>query len=223
MLRVALGARGSTLPLRSMMITGSTRSEGKSTVALNLAATIAFAGHRVILVEADLRRPSLARALDLLAKRGKRGTAGVLMGEISLRDALIPVDKLSDNLSVLLVEQSAPYLADGLLAVADEIVSQAAELADFVIFDAPPVTEVSDALPLSQHVDDVLIVTRLGHSRTDQLVNLGEVLARQEVRPTGLVIVSDDLNQGSGYYAPSPSGSQGFRARLREQTPAVGA
>ena len=73
-----------------MMITGSTRSEGKSTVALNLAATLAFSGHKVILVEADLRRPSLAGALDLLAKRGKRGTAGVLMGEISLQGRAHP-------------------------------------------------------------------------------------------------------------------------------------
>ena len=214
MLRIALGLRGPATAPRSIMVTGSTRSEGKSSVALNLAAAVAFAGHKVILVEADLRRPSLAGALDLLAKRGKRGTAGVLMGEVPLGDALIPVTRLSDNLSVLLVEQSAPYLAEGLLSASDEIVEQAEALADYVIFDAPPVTEVSDALPLSQHVDDVLIVARLGHSRTDQLVNLGEVLSRQNVRPAGLVVVSDDPSQGSGYYAatrPRPRGPAGRR------------
>jgi Mrp family chromosome partitioning ATPase len=85
------------------------------------------------------------------------------------------------------------------------------------------VTEVSDALPLSQHVDDVLIVARLGHSRTDQLVNLGEVLARQNVRPTGLVVVSDDFSQGSGYYAPTPSSPSRLGGRVREQIPAIGA
>ena len=229
MLRVALGARGraEATPTRSIMVTGPTRSEGKSTVALNLAATIAFAGQKVILVEADLWRPSLARALDLVAKRGRSGTAGVLMGEISLRKALVPVPSLSENLSALLVEQSSPYLADGLLAAADLIVDQAGELADYVIFDAPPVTEVSDALPLSEHVDDVLIVTRLGHSRVDQLVNLGEALARQDVRPSGLVIVSDDLNQGAGYYYPAPTepqnGPQNGRGHDRERLPAVGA
>jgi Mrp family chromosome partitioning ATPase/capsular polysaccharide biosynthesis protein len=223
MLRVALGARHQSESGRSMMVTGSTRSEGKSTVALNLAATLAFSGHKVILVEADLRRPSLGGALDLLAKRGKRGTAGVLMGEISLRDALVPVKQLSDNLSALLVEQSAPYLADGLLAASDEIVSQAKSLADYVIFDSPPVTEVSDALPLSQLVDDVLIVARLGHSRTDQLVNLGELLSRQGVRPAGLVIVSDDFSQGSGYYAPTPSSSSRLGDRVQTQIPAIGA
>jgi Mrp family chromosome partitioning ATPase/capsular polysaccharide biosynthesis protein len=221
MLRVAIRARGESGGTHSMMITGSTRSEGKSTVALNLAATIAFSGDRVILVEADLRRPSLAGALDLLAKRGKRGTAGVLMGEISLADALIPVPRLSENLSVLLVEQSAPYLAEGLLAASDELVEQAGSLADFVIFDAPPVTEVSDALPLTQHVDDVLIVARLGYSRTDQLVNLGEVLARQNVRPTGLVVVSDDFNMGSGYYAQPVTRPAGLGAKARERISAI--
>jgi Mrp family chromosome partitioning ATPase/capsular polysaccharide biosynthesis protein len=222
MLRVALGARSHQSGTRSIMVTGSTRSEGKSTVALNLAATLAFSGHSVILVEADLRRPSLGGTLDLRVKRGKRGTAGVLMGEISLKDALVPVTELSDNLDILLVEQSVPYLADGLLASSDELVEQGRELADFIIFDAPPVTEVSDALPLSQHVDDVLIVVRLGHSRTDQLVFLGEMLSRQGVRPSGLVVVSDDFAQGSGYYAPTPTSSS-RRDKLREHIPAIGA
>jgi Mrp family chromosome partitioning ATPase len=222
MLRVALGARSHESGTRSIMITGSTRSEGKSTVALNLAATLAFAGHRVILVEADLRRPSLGSALNLRVKRGKRGTTGVLMGEVSLKDALIPVTELSENLDVLLVEQSVPYLADGLLASSDEIVTQGKALADYIVFDAPPVTEVSDALPLSQHVDDVLIVARLGHSRADQLVNLGEMLSRQGVRPSGLVVVSDDFAQGGGYYAATPP-STSRRGSLREQIPAIGA
>jgi Mrp family chromosome partitioning ATPase/capsular polysaccharide biosynthesis protein len=222
MLRVALGARGESTVPRSMMITGSTRSEGKSTVALNLAATLAFAGHKVLLIEADLHRPSLAGALELSATRGKRGTAGVLMGEVSLRDALIPIEGLSDHLSVLLVEQSAPYLADGLLAASAQLVEQAEALADYVVFDAPPVTEVSDALPLSQHVDDVLIVVRLGHSRTDQLVNLGEVLSRQKVHPSGMVIVGDEHLQGGGYYyAKSAPGSNKLGGRRREQTPAI--
>jgi Mrp family chromosome partitioning ATPase/capsular polysaccharide biosynthesis protein len=222
MLRVALGIRGRSGPARSLMVTGSTASEGKSSVALNLAATIAFAGQQVILVEADLRRPSVARALDLAARPGKRGTAGVLMGEIALKDALLPVPQLTDNLRVLLVEQSAPYLADGLLAASDDLLDQAEALADCVIFDAPPVTEVSDALPLGEHVDDVLITVRLGHSRTDQLVKLGEVLSRLNVRPSGLVVVTDEVKQGSGYYYAASTGSPTLLGRLREQMPAPG-
>jgi hypothetical protein len=54
-------------------------------------------------------------------------------------------------------------------------------------------------------------------------VNLGEVLSRQGVRPSGLVIVSDDFNQGSGYYAPTPSPPNRLGGRVREQIPAIGA
>jgi Mrp family chromosome partitioning ATPase len=220
MLRIALGFRGGASLQRSVMVTGASHSEGKSSVALNLAATVASAGHKVVLVEADLRRPSLGGALALHASRGKRGTAGVLMGEISVRDALIPVPELSENLSVLLVEQAAPYLADGLLAASEDLVRQAEALADYVIVDSPPVTEVSDALPLTAQVDEVIIVTRLGHTRVDQLFNLGEVLTRQGIRPAGLVIVSDDTREGSAYYAATPSGPRGPAAKIR-QMPAL--
>jgi Mrp family chromosome partitioning ATPase/capsular polysaccharide biosynthesis protein len=221
MLRVALNSPGRSTVSRSMMVTGSTRSEGKSTVALNLAVVLASAGHKVMLVEADLHRPSLAAAIGV---RAKSGIAAVLMGEVELEDALITVDGLGDNLSVLLVEASALNLPDGLLGGADELVERAETLADYVVFDAPPVTEVSDALPLSRHVDSVLIVARLGHSRTDQLVNLGEVLAREGIRPAGLVIVGDDHSQGMGYhgyYAQAPATGGGLYPRLRKQTPKV--
>jgi succinoglycan biosynthesis transport protein ExoP len=220
MLRVALDPRGGQKVPRSMMVTGSTRSEGKSTVALNLAAVLASAGHKVILIEADLHRPSLAGAIGV---RAKTGIAGVLMGEVDLEDALITVDGMGDNLSVLLVETSALNLPDGLLGGADELVERAKAVADYVVFDAPPVTEVSDALPLSQHVDSVLIVARLGHSRTDQLVNLGEVLAREGIRPAGLVIVGDEIHGMGyhGYYAQSPATGGGFYPRLRKQTPKI--
>ena len=90
-----------------------------------VAATLAFAGHKVILVEADLRRPSIGEALDLQARPGKRGTAGVLMGEILLKDATIPATSVSENLQVLLVERSAANLADGLLASSDDLSPEA--------------------------------------------------------------------------------------------------
>jgi Mrp family chromosome partitioning ATPase len=213
MLRVALGVRSASSSSRSLMITGSTSSEGKSTTALNLAATIAFAGRRVILVEADLQRPSLAVTLGV---HSSQGMADVLTEEVSLEDALVTVDWLGDNLKLLLAGRADHYLADSLLMATDKLVGPAKALADYVIFDAPPVTEVSEILPLCQQVDDLLIVTRLGRSRIDQLVNLGEILTRQGVRPAGLVIVDDDLNQGTGYYyGQTPAGPGGGTPRRK--------
>jgi succinoglycan biosynthesis transport protein ExoP len=211
MLRVALGVRGPSSVSRSVMVTGSMHSEGKSTTALNLAATIAAGGRRVILVEADLQRPSLGAALGV---DEPQGVAEVLMGDLSLEDALVTPKGTGENLKVLLAGRSYGSLVDGLLTAASRLIEPAKELADYVIFDTPPVTDVSDVLPLSQHVDDVLVVSRLGHSRVDQLVNMGEVLSRQGVRPTGLVIVDDDFNHGSGYYyAQAPPKRRGLGRR----------
>lgn len=204
---------------RSIMITGSTSSEGKSTVALNLATVLASAGRKVMLVEADIHRPSLAGALGV---RAQWGLAGVLMGKVRLEDALVGIEGSHGNLSVLLVEELALQLPDGLLGGADELVERAKTIADYVIFDAPPATEVSDALPLSKHVDDVLIVARLGHSRADRLVNLGEALMRQSVGPAGLVVVGDEPGRGGGYYssyAQSPAASRKRPWHVRRQIP----
>jgi Mrp family chromosome partitioning ATPase len=188
-------------------------------VALNLATVLATAGRNVLLVETDVHRPSLAGALGV---RVQWGLASVLMGKVDLDDALIPVEGSQGNLSALLVEELALHLPDGLLGGADALVERAKAIADYVVFDAPPVTEVSDALPLSTHVDDVLIVARLGHSRADRLVNLGEALMRQSVRPAGLVIVGEELGQGGTYYsyAESPA-HRGLRKRLRRQAPKI--
>ena len=128
-------------------------------------------------------------------------------GRLAIR--IVSLDGTGEDLKVLLAGRSYGSLVDGLLTAAGRLVEPAKELADYVIFDTPPVTDVSDILPLSQYVDDVLIVSRLGHSRVDKLVNLGEVLSRQGVSPTGLVIVDDDLNQGSGYYYAQAPHSRG--------------
>lgn len=218
MLRAALGGRG---PSRAIMVTSSSSSEGKSTVSLNLAATLAAAGKKVILIESDVRRASLAAALGVSVDRG---VAAVLLEDVPMEDALTTVDDLGENLEMLLVERSMPALGDGLLAGSDQLVESAKALAEFVIFDAPPVNDVSDVVALTRQVDDVLIVARLGHSRADQLVDLGELLMRQGVRPAGLVIVGEETGRPGSYYgyapqAPEPRGSLRMRKRTSPAHP----
>ena len=175
MLRVALGTDSAASKSHSLMVTGSTSSEGKSTVALNLAATLASAGTRVILVEADLRRPSLAVALGLPSRRRSAAADG------SLEDSLITVEGLEGNLRVLLAENTGAYQANGLFKSTDVLLEGTLQLADYVIFDAPPVAEASDVLSLSREVDDVLIVARLGRTRIDHILDMAEILTREGV------------------------------------------
>ena len=141
---------------RAVMITGASPSEGKTTTALNLAASFALAGKRVILIEADLRRPKIGGALRV---RATRGIASVLIDGLPLSEALLTTEAYGENLKLLLVDRAGEWMADQFsLPAAHDLVDEAKEMADIVIIDSPPLTEVIDALPLVQMTDDVVIV-----------------------------------------------------------------
>ena len=185
--------RGST----AILVTGSSPSEGKTTSAINLAASLAAAGSSVILIEADLRRPGIGRAL---AVAPRQGIVSVLIESVALEDVLVTSDRLGPNLRMLLAEHEGGWITELFaLPAARQLVDEARELADYVIIDSPPLTDVIDALPLASYVDDVLIVTRLGKTRLANLARLGELLAEIDVKPVGFVVVGTSRPARSEY------------------------
>jgi Mrp family chromosome partitioning ATPase/capsular polysaccharide biosynthesis protein len=202
-LRATLTApRGKGELSRAVMITGASPSEGKTTTALNLAASLALAGKRVILIEADLRRPKVGKALGISATRG---IASVLIDGLPLNEALLTSDAYGDNLKLLLVDRAGEWMADQFsLPAAQGLVDEAKEIADYVIIDSPPLAEVIDALPLVQMTDDVVIVTRLGRTHISRLQRLGEILAQYHVRPAGFAVVGVSPTTEYGYYTERP-------------------
>jgi capsular exopolysaccharide synthesis family protein len=183
---------------RSVLITSSSAGEGKSTAALNYAAALAMADRRVLLIEGDLRRPTLARALGIQPVIA--GVGAVLVNQVSMAEAIVTSD-LGDNLGLLLVERTAFPLVDRLsLPTARKLVEEAETLADYVVIDSPPLTEVIDALPLAQEVDAVLIVARIGTSSLKRLATLGETLEQGGVNPAGIVVVGRERISHSYYY-----------------------
>jgi tyrosine-protein kinase len=186
---------------RSVLITSSSAGEGKSTTAINYAAALAMTGRRVLLIEGDLRRPSLARTLGI--QRVVAGVGAVLVNQVSMADAVV-TSELGENLGLLLVERTAMSLADRLsLPTARKLVEEAEALADYVVIDSPPLTEVIDALPLAQEVDAVLIVARIGSSSLKRLGDLGEILEQGGVHPAGIVVVGRERISHSYYYGGS--------------------
>jgi Mrp family chromosome partitioning ATPase/capsular polysaccharide biosynthesis protein len=202
-LRATLTApRGKDDMPRAVLITGASPSEGKTTTALNLAASLALAGKRVILIESDLRRPKVGKALGISPTRG---IASVLIDGLPLSEALMTSEAYGDNLKLLLVDRAGEWMADQFsLPAARGLVDEAKESADYVIIDSPPLAEVIDALPLVQMTDDVVIVCRLGRTHINKLQRLGEILAQYNIRPAGFAVVGVSPTTEYGYYTERP-------------------
>lgn len=202
-LRATLAERaGSGGGPQSIVVAGSGPSEGKSTTAINLASSLALAGNSVILIEADLRRPSIGKALQVAPSSG---IVSVLLGNSSLEESLIPVPNYNINFSLLLAEEASAEFAEILsLPVAQDLLREATRTADYVIIDSPPLSDVIDALPLAREADTVLITTHLGRTRLSKLRELSELLSANAIQPAGFVLlgVSRAGREVYEYHAP---------------------
>jgi succinoglycan biosynthesis transport protein ExoP len=155
MLQANLKFMSSDHPLKSLVLSSSIAKEGKSEVCANLAATMAQAGKRVLLVDADLRAPSQHHIWNVL---NNVGLTHVLVGEGQLQDALKPV---ANNLTLL----PAGVIPPNPLALLDSermasLVNQFSQDYDYVIFDTPPLVGAADAAVLGKLASGILLVVR---------------------------------------------------------------
>jgi polysaccharide biosynthesis transport protein len=196
-LRTLLASRAAGDP-RAFLVTGSSPAEGKTTSAINLTAALAHGGSRVILLEADLRRPKIAATLGLTCTWG---IENVLADEVDVEQALTPAEFDNASAEVIAVNHPGVHHANLLsFQAARRLINEALELADFVVIDSPPLTAVVDALPLAQLVDEVLVVARLGTSRVGKLTELHDLLLEEGSYPTGIVLIGDSAERRYYYY-----------------------
>lgn len=178
-------SRSSRAP--SILISSPGPGEGKTTSAISLAASLALTDKRVILIEADLRRPAIGKAFNISVSSG---IVSVLAGEAKLEECLVTAPIGEGHLGLLLAEESGGAGAELLaLPSALELLDQATKLADVVVVDSPPLATVVDALPLARAVDEVVIALKLGTSRIDRTQELAELLADAGITPAGFVLI----------------------------------
>jgi Mrp family chromosome partitioning ATPase/capsular polysaccharide biosynthesis protein len=207
---------------RSILVTGAGPWEGKTTTAINLAVSLAWSGASVILIEADLRRPSMGTALSV---DSRLDVSHVLRGQVRLEQALVQPKDYGANLRVLLAGghgASSAFVGDELLLpAASGLLSSAQELADYVVIDSPPLAEVVDALEIARQADEVLLVVRLGYTQTARLRRLGSLLARTRVQPVGITVIGTEPPRPSERYpyVGSNSPRQSTPEKLRLTAP----
>jgi non-specific protein-tyrosine kinase len=199
-----LASRTAARPARSILVTSASPREGKTTTAINLAVSLASFGASTILIEADMRLPSVGNAIKLGAPYG---LADVLLGRVDLDRALVSSPRYPDNLRFLLGKsdaQNGATSADALfLPTVLALLEEAQQKADHVVVDSPPLAAVIDALELAVGVDLVLLVARLGYTHVGRLATLGALLSRAQVTPAGIALIgaqTPGATQAEDYY-----------------------
>ena len=168
---------------RSFVITSSVQGEGKSTVSANLAISLRAAGHRVLLVDADLRRPEAA---ELLGLEGAVGLTDLLTDQATLDDVIQQWGP--DALSVL-PAGTVPPNPNELLgsATMGDLVEALHQEFDIILFDAPPLMPVSDAAVLGTLTSGALLVVGAGRAHRPQVTKAVNALQMMDVRLFGIV------------------------------------
>jgi tyrosine-protein kinase len=205
---------------RTIMVTSALQGEGKSTTVSNLAVALARAGRHVVLVDLDLRRPSLHRFFDL---GGKPGLTQVTLGRATLEEATLRVDldgrggnlaqingRVPGTLEVLGTGPLPPNPGEfvGTRALQD-VLAQLASRAHLVLIDAPPLLSLGDALALTAKVDALFVVSRLKVVKKALIDELKRVLDTCRAHKLGFVVTGanadDSYGYGYGYAEPERS------------------
>ena len=183
-------------PLRTMLATSTAPDEGKSTTLANLAVTMAQSEQRVILVDCDLRRPTLHTLFNLSNDEGL--TSMIL----STEDAPIPLqDSGVPGLSVLVSGPLPPRPADILGSRRMEaVIARLRDAADIVLFDTPPVVAVTDAAVLATRMDGVLLVFQAGKTSRDRARQARQILEKVKAHIVGVVLNNAEVEKEYGYY-----------------------
>ncbi len=183
---------------RVVGVTSASSDEGKSTTALNLSYMLAEAGERVLLIEGDMRLPTISGRLEL---RASPGLSNVLAGLSGVREALQD-SGLHKRLQIISSGDIPPNPSELLGGKATGILVEVLSGDfDFIVFDLPPVTEVADALVASRLTDGMIVVVRQDYTNRRALADTMRQLNYVDAKVLGFVMTRAGGGKGRKYYS----------------------
>ncbi|KQU32227.1 polysaccharide biosynthesis tyrosine autokinase [Rhodococcus sp. Leaf233] len=182
-------------PPRVIVVTSAIPSEGKTTTAVNLAVALAEAGHHVALVEGDLRRPRVSKYMGLI---GSVGMSTVLAGQATVEEVLQPTKY--EGLQAMASGPIPPNPSELLGSEASRaLLVELRSRFDYVIVDGAPLLPVTDSAVLTTHADGALLVTRYGHTKSNELARAIGNLETIGARVLGVVLALTPSKKGDMY------------------------
>ena len=216
-LRTNLNFMAGSMDARALVVTSTVPEESKSNVAVNLALTLAESGKKVALVDCDLRKPVLHRYLK--AGHNVKGISNILSNQCKLGEALQQLERF--NITFLPAGTPPPNPSEMLSQPQmQQMVDALRKSYDFVIFDAPPVSVVTDAAVIGRYVDGALFVVRSDYAPAEATRTAVKKLQDAGVRVLGTVLTRFDTKKalkGSAYaYSYTYNYSYGNAAESKE-------
>jgi polysaccharide biosynthesis transport protein len=184
-------------PPKVILVTSAMPQEGKTTISANSALVLAQRGSRVLLVDADLRRPGVHRLFGLTPREG---LSSVISGSGKIENAILPCPEVP-SLSILPAGPVPPQPTELLgSAVMRDLIAHWRTEFDHIIIDTPPCLAVTDAVLLSPEVDRVILVARSGQTTRPALRRACDLLLQVNARVMGIVLNALNLQSTGGYY-----------------------
>ena len=183
---------------RSLLVTSATPREGKTTSAVHLAIAHSDQKKKTLLIDADLRRPSIHA---LFALTNERGLSEVAMGNADWRDVLQKVEGHPD-LNILVAGEASRRAADRLGSILKKLLTEGEAEYDLVVIDAPPLLGFAEPLQISAIVDGVVVITLAGQTRRNALSSVLTSLRRVKANVVGVALngVREDMSDRYYYY-----------------------
>ena len=182
--------------VRSLLLTSAAPAEGKSTAIIHLAIAHAEQGKKTLIIDADLRRPSIHKKLNL---SGATGLSNALLGAVHWKDGLVQSGHWPD-LHVLPAGTASRRASDLIGSMMIDILDDAGKEYDLIFVDAPPLLGFAETMQVATAVDGVVVMARAGQTSRRAVATVLATLKRLRANTIGLVLNEVDKNSTHGYY-----------------------